>query len=44
MGSNLSAIAAPQRTLEAFIEHSQRLRWSALPQATRTMVKCESPD
>lgn len=44
MGSNLSAIAAPEHTLDAFIEHAQQLRWSAIPEATRMMVKRELLD
>lgn len=51
MGSSLTdgqreraGVAASERTLDAFIEHSQQLRWRALPQSTRTMVKRELLD
>lgn len=42
--SAADATAAHEHTLDAFIQHSQRLRWSALPAATRTMVKHELLD
>ena len=44
MGSSLKGMAATERTLDAFIEHSQQLRWNALPQSTRAMVKRELLD
>ena len=44
MGSNLSAIAAREHTLDAFIEQSQKLRWENVPQATRASVKRELLD
>ena len=44
MGSNLSASAAREQTLDAFIELSQALRWEQVPQATRASVRRELLD
>jgi 2-methylcitrate dehydratase PrpD len=44
MGSNLNGVAAPEQTLDAFIEHSQQLRWDRVPQSTRASVKRELLD
>lgn len=39
-----SRVAAAEPTLDAFIDWSQRLRWDALPGATRAMLKRELLD
>lgn len=44
MGSNDSAVSAPEHTLDAFIELSQRLRWDHVPAATQASVKRELLD
>jgi 2-methylcitrate dehydratase PrpD len=44
MGSNDSAVSAPEHTLDAFIELSQRLRWDHVPAATQANVKRELLD
>ena len=44
MGSNLDCAAQTEHTLDAFIEHSRGLRWNAVAQATRDMVKRELLD
>ena len=44
MGSNLDSTAHTERTLDAFIELSGALRWNAVAQSTRDMVKRELLD
>src|SRR5688572_3618765 len=44
MGSNPSAIAAGETTLDAFIELSQQLRWEGVAESTRASVKRELLD
>ena len=44
MGWNVGVSAAPEHTLDAFIEQSQQLRWENVPQATRASVKRELLD
>jgi len=44
MGSDLSGVTAPEQTLDAFIEHSQQLRWDRVPESTRASVKRELLD
>src|SRR6476661_9076744 len=44
MGSNVSAVSAPEHTLDAFIDLSQRLRWDHVPAATQASVKRELLD
>jgi len=44
MGSNLSGVATTEQTLDAFIEHSQQLRWDRVPESTRASVKRELLD
>lgn len=45
MGSHeIAAVGAPERTLDAFIDLSQALRWEQVPQATRASVRRELLD
>jgi 2-methylcitrate dehydratase PrpD len=44
MGSSISGISAREHTLDAFIEHSQHLRWDRVAAATRASVKRELLD
>jgi 2-methylcitrate dehydratase PrpD len=44
MGSNPAALAAREQTLDAFIEHSQQLRWDRVAPSTQASVKRELLD
>lgn len=44
MGSSRIGVDAPEQTLDAFIELSQRLRWEQVPLATRASVRRELLD